>query len=152
MIITNTQERTRFLRFAFVGVIGAVVDFSVFNLCAALIGIPAVIASMISFLAAVASNFLWNRYWTYPDSRSKKVQHQVVQFMVVSLIGLAVRTLLFSWLEPRVINFFRGYEIPAPLTPVLLGHNFALATVIIVIMFWNFFANRYWTYSDVSSS
>ena len=31
-ILTNPRERTRFVRFAIVGVIGAIVDFGVMNL------------------------------------------------------------------------------------------------------------------------
>jgi putative flippase GtrA len=31
----------------------------------------------------------------------------------------------------------------------VLGENLALATVVIIVLFWNFFINRYWTYNDV---
>jgi putative flippase GtrA len=30
-----------------------------------------------------------------------------------------------------------------------LGNNIALATAVVIVMFWNFFVNRYWTYRDV---
>jgi len=30
-----------------------------------------------------------------------------------------------------------------------LADNFTLAVAVVIVMFWNFFANRYWTYSDV---
>src|SRR5512133_2734489 len=96
MMLTDPQERGRFLRFVVVGIIGAIVDFGTFNLLVALTHIPAVWASMISFTAAVVSTFLWNRYWTYPDSRSKAISRQVVQFLVVSAIGLGIRTPLFA--------------------------------------------------------
>lgn len=76
-ILTNPRERTRFLRFAVVGIIGAVVDFGVMNLLSSLFPVPIVIgnvvisplvwAGTISFIAAILSNFTWNRYWTYPD-------------------------------------------------------------------------------------
>lgn len=82
MIITDPQERGRFLRFAVVGIIGAVVDFGTFNLLVNLAHIPAVWASIASFTAAVVSNFIWNRFWTYPDSRSKSISRQV---------GIAIR-------------------------------------------------------------
>ena len=32
---------------------------------------------------------------------------------------------------------------------VRLGDNLALVLAVIVVMFWNFFVNRYWTYNDV---
>jgi putative flippase GtrA len=35
------------------------------------------------------------------------------------------------------------------LSPRFFGHNLTLAVAILVVMMWNFFANRYWTYNDV---
>ncbi len=151
MIVTNPKERDQFLRFAVVGIIGAVVDFGIFNLLTATTSMPAVWASVVSFTAAVISNFAWNRFWTYPDSRSKKLHHQLVQFGVISLVGLGIRTPLFAFLEKTLVNFFDEvvHLNSGFLTPRFAGHNVALAIAIIVVMFWNFFANRYWTYSDV---
>ena len=57
MITSNPKERTRFLKFATVGAIGAVIDFSIFNLIIALNLTTSVIASVISFITAVISNF-----------------------------------------------------------------------------------------------
>ena len=67
ILIKNKLERGRFLRFITVGMIGAVVDFSVMNLLSHSFKISLVVAGSISFVCAVISNFIWNRYWTYPD-------------------------------------------------------------------------------------
>jgi putative flippase GtrA len=150
MILTDSRERSRFFRFAVVGSIGAVVDFGVFNLLIAFFGTPAVLASVISFGSAVVSNFVWNRYWTYPDSRSKRIVRQVLEFTVVSLTGLAIRTPLFALVERPLRGLFERAAPSLPLSPDFLGHNLALAIAVGVVMFWNFFVNRYWTYSDVS--
>lgn len=149
MIITNPKERSRFLRFAVVGAAGAVIDFGVFNILTNLFGVKAVISSVVSFTLAVCSNFLWNRYWIYPDSRSKKISHQLVQFLLISGIGLAIRTPIFAWLEKWMIKEIEILHLNLPLTPTFVGHNLSLAIVIVIIMFWNFFANRFWTYADV---
>ena len=74
--IKNPAERTRFLKFCVVGAIGFVVDFGVMNLLLHFTG-NVKFASTVSFIAAVISNFLWNRYWTYPDSREKPVAQQL---------------------------------------------------------------------------
>lgn len=134
-----------------VGAIGAVVDFGTFNLLTNLTPINAVIASMISFTAAVTSNFLWNRYWTYPDSRTKRISHQMVQFFLINIIGLAIRTPLFAFLEPKMITLAEQHASQAPLSTITIGHNVSLAIAVGVVLLWNFFANRYWTYSDVSN-
>lgn len=150
-VLKNSRERTRFLRFAVVGIIGAVVDFGTFNLLSSVVGLSAVLASIFSFIAAIISNFTWNRYWTYPDSRTKPIGHQLFQFTIVSLVGLAIRTPLIAFLEPLLTSMF-GRLAVLPIgfvTAKLLGENMALAIAVIVVMFWNFFINRYWTYSDV---
>ena len=150
-VISNPRERTRFLRFAVVGIMGAVVDFGTFNLLSSVVGLSAVVASVFSFMAAIISNFTWNRYWTYPDSRTKPLGHQLFQFTVVSLVGLAIRTPLIAFLEPLLTSLFGKLSfLPQGfVTADLLGENVALAIAVIVVMFWNFFINRYWTYSDV---
>lgn len=150
-ILKDPIERGRFLRFAVVGTIGAVVDFGIFNLVTQLKLTTAVWASVISFSCAVVSNFLWNRYWTYPDSRSKPLHRQVTQFLVVSLMGLAIRTPLFAFLEKNLIRLSANL-LPEKFvfTPTFVGHNVSLAIAVLVVMMWNFFVNRYWTYSDIS--
>ena len=150
--LTNRQERVRFLRFMVVGTIGAVVDFGTFNLLTLVIKVPAIPSSVISFTAAIISNFLWNRYWTYPDSRSKTVASQLVQFALVNVIGLAIRTPLFAFLEGPLRRLLKTLNLQIPLSPEFLGHNIALAIAVGVVMLWNFFANRYWTYNDISKA
>lgn len=147
--ITKPNERMRFLRFALVGTIGALVDFLVFNLMNSIFGLAAVLASVLSFLAALTSNFILNRYWTYPDSRSKTLRSQMAQYGLVNLIGLAIRTPVFVFADNRISRFLPIIDPSLSLDPVVLSHNLALATAIVVVLFWNFFINRYWTYSDV---
>ncbi len=154
MILTNTRERTRFFRFAIVGAVGAVIDFGVFNILTHFVSYfrdNAVFAQAISFTLAVFSNFTWNRLWTYPDSRSKPIMRQWVQFAVVSVIGLTIRTPIFLWLEGLLIRTFSGWFTKGAVTPIVIAHNAALAIVIGTVMVWNFFANRYWTYNDVNT-
>jgi putative flippase GtrA len=148
------REGRRFFKFTIVGLIGAVVDFGTFNILTALIGLWSVLASMFSFSAAVTSNFIWNRFWTYPDSRTKRIRHQALQFALVNLIGLAIRTPIFAFAEPRLIRAAGTYAgaLSATLSidQTIIGRNAALALAVIVVLFWNFGVNRVWTYSDVS--
>ena len=102
-------------------------------------------------MAAVCSNFLWNRYWTYPDSRSKPWITQVGQFFLINSIGLAIRIPLFAWLESVLVAFISRLIKPSFfLSPTFIAHNISLAVVILVVMLWNFFANRFWTYNDIN--
>ena len=76
------------------------VDFGVSNLLIKLFNTRLVIAGTISFIAAIISNFIWNRYWTYPDSRSKPIARQLVQFAVISVMGLGIRIPILYFVEP----------------------------------------------------
>ena len=112
-LLKDSKERSRFLRYAMVGTFGALVDFSVLNLLTSIFGMSSVIASVISFISAVVSNFTLNRYWTFPDSRSKKVSSQLMQFAMVSVLGLAIRTPIFVFLaiSPSIFTFKFGQYI-----------------------------------------
>ena len=150
MILTDKKERTRFLRFAVVGAIGAVVDFGILNLLLAL-GVSYLISATVSFIAAVLNNFTWNRFWTYPDSRSKPISQQLTQFAVINIIGIGIRIPLLAVLEKFLINQANVF-IPDGFwifSAEKLAQNLGLAIAILVVMLWNFFANRLWTYNDV---
>jgi putative flippase GtrA len=149
VLVSNPRERSRFMRFAVVGIVGAVVDFGVANLLVYGFQAPLVFAGTISFVAAILNNFIWNRYWTYPDSRSRPIAAQFVQFVVVSVVGLVIRIPILHWLEPLMFNMFNRVSFLSVLHPDILAKNFTLAVAVVVVMFWNFFVNRYWTYSDV---
>ena len=148
-LIDNKQERVRFLKFSFVGVTGTIVDFGVMNLASLVFHLPLLWAQAISFSIAVINNFLWNRYWTYPDSRSKKAQNQLLQFLLINIVGILIRTPLIAWLNNLILNLLEQTNVILPVDDFVLSQNLALAGSIVIILFWNFFANRYWTYGDI---
>ncbi|MBP6472075.1 MAG: GtrA family protein [Chloroflexi bacterium] len=140
----NPKEAERFFKFLIVGTIGFVVDFGTLTLLKETTGLATVVANTISFTAAVISNFTLNRYWTYPDSRSKSLMSQMGQFAVVSIIGLVINNLILVLLEPVFDSLLAGIGVLA-----LPGYIPAKILATIVVLFWNFFVNRFWTYSDV---
>lgn len=143
------REIGRFLKFSVVGVIGAVVDFGAFNLLTLLAHLPGIPSSAVSFAAAVTSNFLWNRYWTYPDSRAKPVRRQATQFALVNLAGLAIRTPIYAAGESLLVRALQHQTLPFSLDPTQTARNLALAIAVVIVLFWNYGVNRLWTYSDV---
>jgi putative flippase GtrA len=148
--ISNPRERSRFLRFAIVGTIGAFVDFLTFNILNTDVGLVAIQASVFSFIVALTSNFILNRYWTFPDSRSKSVRSQMFQYALVNLAGLAIRTPVFVFANRTYTNLLSARNPLIPLGEETLANNLALGTAIAVVLFWNYFVNRRWTYSDAN--
>jgi putative flippase GtrA len=152
----NRKEFVRFLKFMVVGTIGAVVDFGILNalkLAFRAYGVDLgmwhlmggftvegnlTLANTISFTSAVISNFTWNRFWTYPESRSKPLGGQLGQFFVVNIAGLAINLTVLNALDPLFKPWLGFYS-----------YNAAKAIATIIVMFWNYGVNRFWTYNDV---
>jgi putative flippase GtrA len=165
MTLRQHKEVGRFFKFAVVGVIGALIDSGTFNLLRAVSWLEAVQlhlpgglvlsreveAGAIAFLFAVTSNFIWNRYWTYPDSRSKSIFSQLATFFGINMMGLFIRVLVLQFASPPLSTIAHGImpSLRAP-TAASIGANAAWAISVIIVMFWNFFVNRYWTYNDVT--
>ena len=140
----NPKEAERFSKFLVVGGIGFVVDFGTLTLLKELFQTPTLIANTISFSMAVVSNFTLNRYWTYPDSRQKNLATQLGQFSIVSMMGYVINTGLLWWLETPFDKLLEPIEFAA-------GRGYIPAKMVatVVVLFWNFFVNRYLTYNDV---
>ena len=156
---SKAKEVDRFVKFAIVGGFGAVVDFAVLNILQSSLLPPSgdneslhvALSTGSAFTCAVISNFIWNRYWTFPDSRSRSVRKQLFQFTVVSIVGLIFRLFFVSATYGPLGDFAQGIlnSSTDPEAMNQLGSNIAQAISILIILFWNFFANRYWTYNDI---
>jgi putative flippase GtrA len=133
------KEFERFLKFATVGVIGTIIDFSVLNLLHKLAGMPVLTANIFSFSLAVLSNFTWNRLWTFPESRERPLIGQLGQFVLVNVVGLGINEAVL-YLVLQAIRSFVGDP---------WNYNLAKAFAIVVVLFWNYFINRLWTYRGI---
>ena len=149
MILAENKERIRFLKFATVGALGAAIDFGVMNLMTHLFSLKLVPAGSISFVCAVVSNFMLNRYWTYPDSRSRHILHQLGMFFIVNAAGIGFRIPILHFGEPFMASIFERAAHLSHITAEYLAKNATLGFAIGLVMIWNFFINRYWTYNDI---
>ena len=155
-LVKNPKELERFLKFALVGISGAVVDFTVLNLMKWLfeqmglgVGwgwsldpqqIQLTLANTISFSVAVLNNFTWNRLWTFPESRERPIRSQLARFAIVNVVGWGINTLLLLVMDHYVFQHFVSAR---------LSYNLAKAFATIVVLFWNFGINRVWTYKGI---
>lgn len=153
---SSRRELTRFFKFAIVGAIGTVVDFSVLNLLIQMAGVEKIWANTFSFTAAVISNFTWNRLWTFPESRERPLLSQLGQFALVNAAGLIINQVIFLGLDHYVLG--EAGMLAAPVSGLAgglgvahftLAYNLAKAIAIIVVLFWNFGINRIWTYKGI---
>ena len=152
----NQKEIVRFLKFAAVGTLGAVIDFGLLNLLVQLAGFPKVLANTCSFTAAVISNFIWNLLWVYPETRGEPLRKQFVQFSVVNVAGLAINTAVFygsdRWLLGQaglLAGPVGALALATGMAHFDLAYNGAKAIATGVVLFWNFSINRLWTFRHV---
>jgi putative flippase GtrA len=145
MATEHRKEFKRFAKFATVGALGSITDFLILNLLVQLAGAPLFVANACSFTAAVMQNFTLNRLWTFPESRERKAGNQLAQFAIVSMVGLAINQVVFLTIQHLTESFWIEQVGSADLG-FTLSYNFAKLFAIGVVLFWNFFANRMWTY------
>ena len=134
--VTTQKEFQRFSRFLTVGAVGTLLDFSLLTLLK-LSGLSTLFANSFSFTAGLINNFTWNRLWTFHETVHLNWHRQLVQFTVISLIGLALNNVIVLSLEQ-------------PLGAILgqpdWGYLPAKAIATSAVVFWNYFANRKWTF------
>ena len=115
-----------------------------------------VLSNTLSVSAAIVNNYLWSRYWVYPETRGRQGGKKFAQFVVVSVIAWALNTGIL-WSTDR---WFLGKQglLAGPVAPVaaaigmehgVFSSNAAKVIATGIVLFWNFFANRLWTFSDV---
>jgi putative flippase GtrA len=157
----QAKEVERFIKFAVVGSLGFIIDVGTVIILQNTILPPendqtVTLVNSIAFILAVCSNFVWNRVWTYPDSRRYSLQRQLTQFAIVSVIGLVIRNLWISGayeyigqLSTTILQGPFSDYAPELIDQNKLGTTIALVFGVLIVMIWNFVANRLWTYNDV---
>lgn len=133
---SNSKEVHRFVKFALVGALGAIIDFGLLNILRGGMGWPLFWANTVSVGTAIVSNFVWNRLWTFPESRARKKRKQLPMFALVNFFGLLINNLIVVGLDAILVPY-----IGEP-----FSYNLAKLAAIGVVLFWNFGANRLWTY------
>ncbi len=155
-VTSKRKELDRFLKFSIVGVIGTVIDFGLFNVLHNIIGVDTILANLMSTSAAVVNNYTWSRYWVYPETRDRQGGKKFLRFVVVSVIAVALNTSILRGADLWLFGphgLFSGL-VACAAAAVGMAHpvfssNMAKVVATGIVLFWNFFANRMWTFNDV---
>lgn len=139
MSLLRRQRRgvRQLIKFGVVGTIGAIVDFGTLFVLKEFFGLNLYVANTISVSAAICSNFLWNSLWTFRGSYRGRRRHRFLPFVIVSVIGLGINQVILY-----VTHEFTGLE------GLQYGYLVAKVAATIVVMMWNFAANKYWTFRE----
>ncbi len=120
----------KFLKFGVVGLSGLAVDFGITFLFKEKFKLNKYFSNTCGFFAAASSNFILNRLWTF-QSEDPAIAYQYVKFLSLSIVGVLLSNAIIYLLHGRwKWNFY-----------------FAKLVSIALVVFWNFFASYFFTFS-----
>ncbi|MDD4412726.1 MAG: GtrA family protein [Patescibacteria group bacterium] len=122
----------KFLKFITTGGVGFLVDLAIVVFLVEVVKLNLYLANCCSFIVAVTVVFLINKFWTFKDS-SEAYAKQYFKYFMVSLGGLAWNFLL--------LNLF--------VDTLGIWYVYAKIIITVIVAFWNFFVNNYWTFKKV---
>ncbi len=138
-------EFVLFLKFAFVGGLGTITDFSVLNLLHQVAGVSLFWANTVSFSTALIQNFLLHRRWTFPARPQDIFRVQLAKFTLICVIGLGLSQIVFLGTHAFLLPYWAMWLEWSPQVDAI-SYNFAKFVSISVVLAWNFSANRWWTF------
>lgn len=119
----------KFIKFCVVGGTGVGVDFGLTYTFKEKVKVNKYIANTIGFTVAASTNYVLNRIWTF-HSHNPHYMMEYSKFIIISMIGLAINTLVL-WFFVSKVKF-----------------NFYLSKLIAigVVTVWNFIMNLLFTF------
>ncbi len=131
----------QFVKFCLIGLTSMAWDVGIAKFLTYGLGWHWILAQLISFSVAVTNGFTWNSLWTFRGLNPSRKRVQYAKFVVVNIIGLALNLAIM-----KVVFFLLTGNIINPTNPAEAHWNIAKAAAIVIVAFWNFFANKYWTF------
>jgi putative flippase GtrA len=150
----NNPHIRQFIKFCIVGASSSAVMFAILNLCHYVLHLGLFQSLTAAFLLSVANGFVWNRRWTFKKARGNAAHDQGVKFLAVNIVGYVLNTTI-------VVLIVAHFSAPgAPIMTVFehiisgtgkavypkLVVNGAQAGAICIVVWWNYFANRFWAF------
>jgi putative flippase GtrA len=120
----------KFIKFCAVGGTGLGVDFGLTYLFKEKIKLNKYVANTIGFTVAASTNYILNRIWTF-ESHNPHIMMEYSKFIIISLLGLGINTLVLWFFVSRV------------------KFNFYLSKLIAIgfVTLWNFVMNILFTFT-----
>lgn len=123
------SKTQKFILFCFVGAISVFIDLSLLYIGVSILHWYLYIVATFSFSVSSINGYFLNRKLTFKDS-SKVNFVQYLKFFLISAIGLGL-TLILLYIFTHIFLFYYLY---------------AKIITIVLVVFWNYFANTLWTF------
>lgn len=130
-LVPRRPVARQFIKFAMVGVVNTTIDLGVYSALVFGWDVHYLVANIFAFLTAASNSYILNRRWTF-RSGDPRWRRQAIKYFIVLAIGFGLNeTLLFLLVAHAGV-----------------GRLLAKCLAVIVVLFWNFGANRLWTFSS----
>ncbi|MBI5405285.1 MAG: GtrA family protein [Candidatus Kerfeldbacteria bacterium] len=119
----------QFVKFSLVGVINTITSITVYELAKLLFQLEPLVANLFAFSAGVTVSYILNKRWTFRNTSANHRQ-LYTRFFLINVVGLAIsETIIY------VVHSLAGFH-----------DRVGFAAAVAVVVFWNFNANRAWTF------
>jgi putative flippase GtrA len=120
------------IKFGIVGAIGVAVDFVLTYILKEKAHFHKYLSNSLGFVAAASNNYILNRLWTF-HSDNPNILREYSDFIIISVVGLLINNWVI-WIahDKKKLNFYLAKVI-----------------AVLVVMFWNFTGNYFYTFKDV---
>ncbi len=126
------------VKFGIVGASSTAVNFAVLNMMLIALHQNRYVAVTVAFLVSVVNGYIWNKRWTFKSAPTKAVYTQFTQFLLVNAVSWGLDLLFVRLISVPLEHDFHLSAVKAT--------NLAQLAATGVLVFWNFFANRFWTF------
>jgi putative flippase GtrA len=128
--LARPQNWIQLLKFSAVGASGYVVNLAVYAVLVRGVGLHYLLAAVCSTSVAIANNYLWNRLWTFRETRGD-LYHQGARFLIVSVVALGLNLGILKLLVELGVDKI-----------------VAQAVAVILVMPFNFSVNKLWSFKQ----
>jgi putative flippase GtrA len=149
-IVKNTVGRPgvqQFIKFCIIGATSTVIDWSIFSYLSFSQHWSPNVAQLVSFSISVCNGYIWNSLWTFRGMGAGRRHEQFVKFLSVNVVGL----LLTLTINNSVFFLFTGHFLSKG-DPDKLHTYIAKAVALVLVVFWNFIANKKWTFANAAAT
>ena len=119
----------QFIKFCLVGFGNTLIDYAVYIFFSRYLGWYFLYANIMAILVALTFSFFINKYWTF-NNNENKLPSQYLKFFLVS----AVYFVLNNSIVFVLVKYLAVFDLAAKVIAIIIG------------LFWNFFAHKYWTF------
>ena len=131
MNIIHRRGVRQFIKFGLVGASSTIIDWGIYLVLTRFLGIYYIMAKILSFSIAVINSYIWNRRWTFRSNNPQKLR-EFIKFLIIAFVGVVLNSMIMY----IVVDF------------VHLGDLYGLVFASGIVMFWNFLANKYYTFKE----